>query len=59
MFIGFFAPGYTPYYRLNSEIEMLKIEHQKEMSDLKNFPKEISEALYKGKELTEKTNSYQ
>ncbi|CAH6791584.1 Gm5624 [Phodopus roborovskii] len=44
--------------RLNSELEMLEIEHQKEISDLKKFPKEISEALYKCKVLTEKTNTY-
>ena len=40
MFIGFFDPGYVPYHMLNSELEMLKIDHQKEMSDLKKFPKE-------------------
>ncbi|OBS59310.1 hypothetical protein A6R68_09565, partial [Neotoma lepida] len=44
--------------RLNSELEMLKMEHKKEMPDLKKFPKDISEALYKYKELSEKTNSY-
>ncbi|EGW05441.1 Disks large-like 5 [Cricetulus griseus] len=44
--------------RLNSELEMVKMEHQKEMSDMKKFPKEISEALCKCKVLTEKTNSY-
>ncbi|XP_040608715.1 disks large homolog 5-like [Mesocricetus auratus] len=44
--------------RPNSDLEMLKMEHQKEMSDLKKYPKEISEALYKCMVLTEKTNSY-
>ncbi|OBS64063.1 hypothetical protein A6R68_07398 [Neotoma lepida] len=49
-----------PYHRLNSELEMLKMEHKKEhkMSDVKKLPKEISEALYKCKELSEKTNHY-
>ncbi|MEJ1271152.1 putative gene 8220 [Cricetulus griseus] len=56
--MGFFAPGAMPYHRLNSELEMVKMEHQKEMSDMKKFPKEISEALCKCKVLTEKTNSY-
>ncbi|EGW05442.1 Disks large-like 5 [Cricetulus griseus] len=44
--------------RLKSELEILKMERQKEMSDMKKFPKEISEALCKYKVLTEKTNSY-
>ncbi|XP_052608939.1 uncharacterized protein LOC128119611 isoform X2 [Peromyscus californicus insignis] len=44
--------------RLISELEMLKIQHEKEMSDVKKFPKEITEASYKCKELSEQTNSY-
>ncbi|KAK7797855.1 hypothetical protein U0070_010619 [Myodes glareolus] len=44
--------------RLNSEREELKMDHQKETSELEKFPKEISEASSKCKELTEKTNSY-
>ncbi|CAO2600043.1 Disks large homolog 5 [Lemmus lemmus] len=44
--------------RLNSELEELKMDHQKEMSDVKKFHKEISEGSYKRKELTEKINSY-
>ncbi|KAM7318262.1 hypothetical protein ACRRTK_022999 [Alexandromys fortis] len=44
--------------RLNSELEELKMDHQKEMSELEKFPKEISEASSKCKELTETTNSY-
>ncbi|XP_059101141.1 disks large homolog 5-like [Peromyscus eremicus] len=44
--------------RLKSELEMLKTQHKKEISDVKKFPKEICEALYKCKELSEKTNSY-
>ncbi|OBS71699.1 hypothetical protein A6R68_13724, partial [Neotoma lepida] len=44
--------------KLNYELEMLKTEHKKEMSDVKKFPKEIGEALYKYKELSEKTSSY-
>ena len=56
--MGIFAPGAMPYHRLNSELEFLKMERQKEMSDMKKFPKEISEALNKCKVLTEKTNSY-
>ncbi|XP_057650032.1 disks large homolog 5-like [Chionomys nivalis] len=44
--------------RLNSELEELKMDHQKEMSELEKFPKEINEASSKCKELTEKINSY-
>ncbi|XP_076410621.1 disks large homolog 5-like isoform X2 [Peromyscus maniculatus bairdii] len=44
--------------RLKSELEMLKTQHKKEMSDIKKFPKEICEASYKCKELSEQTNSY-
>lgn len=51
--MGFFVPVVMLYHRLNSELEVLIMDHQKAMSDLKKFPKEISEALYKCKELTE------
>lgn len=44
--------------RLISELEELKMDHQKEMSELEKFPKEISEVSSKCKELTEKINSY-
>nr|XP_048312883.1 disks large homolog 5-like [Myodes glareolus] len=44
--------------RLNSELEQLKMDHQKKMSDVKKFHKEISEGSYKCKELTEKIDSY-
>ncbi|XP_037057629.1 uncharacterized protein LOC119087098 [Peromyscus leucopus] len=44
--------------RLKSELEMLKTQHKKEMSDVKKFPKKICEASYKCKELSEQTNSY-
>ncbi|XP_076410482.1 disks large homolog 5-like isoform X2 [Peromyscus maniculatus bairdii] len=44
--------------RLKSELDMLKTQHKKEMSDIKKFPKEICEASYKCKELSEQTNSY-
>ncbi|XP_076410557.1 disks large homolog 5-like [Peromyscus maniculatus bairdii] len=44
--------------RLKSEIEMLKRQHKKEMSDVKKFPKEVCEASYKCKKLSEQTNSY-
>ncbi|XP_076410372.1 disks large homolog 5-like [Peromyscus maniculatus bairdii] len=44
--------------RLKSEIEMLKTQHKKEMSDVKKFPDKICEASYKCKELSEQTNSY-
>ncbi|XP_040584756.1 disks large homolog 5-like [Mesocricetus auratus] len=43
--------------RLNFELEMLNMEHKKVMLDLKKFPKEISEALQKCRELTEETVS--
>ncbi|XP_059101668.1 disks large homolog 5-like isoform X2 [Peromyscus eremicus] len=43
--------------RLNFELEMLNMEHKKVMVDLEKFPKEISEALNKCKELTEETLS--
>ncbi|XP_076410532.1 disks large homolog 5-like [Peromyscus maniculatus bairdii] len=44
--------------RLKYELKMLKTQHKKEMSDVKKFPKEICEASYKCKELSEHTNSY-
>ncbi|XP_052608926.1 disks large homolog 5-like [Peromyscus californicus insignis] len=44
--------------RLKYELEMLKTQHKKEMSDVKKFPKEICEVSYKCKELSEQTNSY-
>ena len=40
------------YHRLNSELEELKMDHQKETSELENFHKEIRESSYKCKELT-------
>ncbi|OBS77806.1 hypothetical protein A6R68_19804 [Neotoma lepida] len=46
-----------PDHRLNFELEMLNMEHKKVMLDLEKFPKEISEALYKCKLLTEETVS--
>ncbi|XP_076410589.1 disks large homolog 5-like isoform X2 [Peromyscus maniculatus bairdii] len=44
--------------RLKSELEMLKTQHKKMKSDVKKFPKESTEAMYKCKELSEKTNTY-
>ncbi|XP_076410346.1 disks large homolog 5-like [Peromyscus maniculatus bairdii] len=44
--------------RLKSEIDMLKTQHKKEMSDVKKFPKDVCEASYKCKKLSEQTNSY-
>ncbi|XP_076410477.1 disks large homolog 5-like [Peromyscus maniculatus bairdii] len=44
--------------RLKSEIDMLKTQHKKEMSDVKKFLKEVCEASYKCKKLSEQTNSY-
>ena len=58
VFMGFFVPVPMLYQRLNSELEELKMDHQKETSEPEKFPKEISEASSMSKELTEKTNSY-
>ncbi|KAK7795573.1 hypothetical protein U0070_007336 [Myodes glareolus] len=44
--------------RQNSEREELKMDHQKETSELEKFPKEISQDSSRSKELTKKTNSY-
>nr|XP_042125944.1 uncharacterized protein LOC121826198 isoform X2 [Peromyscus maniculatus bairdii] len=44
--------------RLNLENERQNMEHKKDMSDVKKLPKEISEALYKCTELSEKTKTY-
>ncbi|XP_041506046.1 myosin-15-like isoform X1 [Microtus oregoni] len=44
--------------RLKSELEELKMDHQKEMSELEKFHKEIRESSYKSKKLTEEINSY-
>nr|XP_042126006.1 uncharacterized protein LOC121820881 isoform X3 [Peromyscus maniculatus bairdii] len=41
--------------RLNSDHEMQNTEHKMDMADGKKLPKEISEALYKCTELSEKT----
>ncbi|XP_035309797.1 shootin-1 isoform X2, partial [Cricetulus griseus] len=43
--------------RLNFELELLNMEHQKVMLDLQKLPKEINEALQKCKQLTEETVS--
>ena len=56
--MGFFVPRPMLYHRQNSEHEELNMDHQKEMSELEKFPKEISEDSSRRKELTEKTNSY-
>ncbi|XP_076417022.1 disks large homolog 5-like [Peromyscus maniculatus bairdii] len=58
VFTLFFAPGAMPYHRLNLENERQNMEHKKDMSDVKKLPKEISEALYKCTELSEKTKTY-
>ena len=58
VFMGFFVPVFMLYHRLNSDLEKLKMDHQKETSEVEKFPKEISEASSNCKELTEKTNSY-
>ncbi|EGW03291.1 Disks large-like 5 [Cricetulus griseus] len=47
----------VPVHRLNFELEMLNMEHQKVMLDLQKLPKEINEALQKCKQLTEETVS--
>ncbi|OBS56997.1 hypothetical protein A6R68_11878, partial [Neotoma lepida] len=47
----------TGFYRLNFELEMLKIEHKQVMSDLQKLPMEISEAMDKCKHLMEETES--
>lgn len=57
MLVGFFAPGARPIHRVNSELEMQRREHEQVRSDMKKLPKETSEALGKGKELTEETVS--
>nr|XP_042124333.1 putative golgin subfamily A member 6-like protein 3 isoform X1 [Peromyscus maniculatus bairdii] len=44
--------------RLNSDHEMQNTEHKMDMADVKKLPKEISEALYKCTELSEKTKIY-
>ncbi|XP_076417033.1 disks large homolog 5-like [Peromyscus maniculatus bairdii] len=44
--------------RLNSDHEMQNTEHKMDMADVMKLPKEISEALYKCTELSEKTKIY-
>ena len=56
--MGFFVPVPMLYHRQNSELEELKMDHQKETPELEKFPKEISQDSSRSKELTEKTNSY-
>ena len=43
-----------PSHRNNFETFMLKMQHYQVMTDLKKMTQEISEALYKFKELTKK-----
>ncbi|KAL1774940.1 disks large-like 5-like [Sigmodon hispidus] len=45
------------YHRMGFDLEMLNMEHKKVMLDLQKFTKEINEALYECKELTEETVS--
>ncbi|MGE9574793.1 hypothetical protein ACQP3C_27540, partial [Escherichia coli] len=57
-FMGFFSPGAMAYYRLNFELEMLAMEHNKVMSDVQKLPMEISDALDKCEGLMEETESF-
>lgn len=47
-----------PSHRTNFENMMLEMQHDQVMSDLKKIPQEISEALYKCKELSKENQLY-
>ncbi|XP_028617698.1 disks large homolog 5-like, partial [Grammomys surdaster] len=47
-----------PSHRTNFENMMLEMQHDQVMTDLKKIPQEISEALYKCKELSKENQLY-
>ena len=56
--MGLFVPWATPSHRINFETFIIKMQHDQVMTDLKRMPQDISEALYKCKELTKENQLY-
>ena len=56
--MGLFVPWATPSHRINFETFMLEMQNNQMMTDLKRIPQDISEALYKYKELSKENQFY-
>jgi hypothetical protein len=56
--MGLFAARVMPSHRIKIRTFMLKMQHGQVMTDLKRMPQDISEALYKCKELTKENQFY-
>ena len=56
--MGFFVPWAMPSHRIKIRTFMLKMQHDRVMTYLKPYPQDISEALYKYKELTKENQFY-
>ena len=56
--MGLFAPWAIPSHRINFETFIIKMQHDQVMTDLNRVPQDISEALYKYKELTKENQFY-
>ena len=56
--MGLFVHWAMPSHRINFETFMLEMQHDQVMTDLKRMPQDISEALYKYKELTKENQFY-
>ena len=56
--MGFFVPWAMPSHRIKIRTFMLKMQHDQVMTYLKSMPQDISEALYKYKELTKENRFY-
>ena len=56
--MGFFVPWAMPSHRIKIRTFMLKMQHDQVMADLKRTPQNISETLYKYKELIKENQFY-
>ena len=56
--MGQFVLWAMPSHRINFETFMLEMQHDQVMTDLKRMPQDISEALYKYKELIKENQFY-
>ena len=56
--MGLFVHWAMPSHRIKIRTFMLKMQHDQVMTDLKRMPQDISEALYKYKELTKENRFY-
>ena len=56
--MGLFVPWAMPSHRIKIRTFMLKMQHDQVMTYLKRMTRDISEALYKYKELTKENQFY-